>query len=280
MKQTRDRSNTHKKLLNIDSANWNTPLLITGCARSGTSALTRALSSHDKFCIFNEYHLYYQSKYDFNVWHQIHRMRDDNPPPEKVSSNTATLKVKLLEKLPLPTSCQLTKNWLFDSLQNPVKIYGDKMPYKYLDSMHEVVEQYPEVKFLIILRDGRDVVASQIRHYNDAVKNDTIPEHWMKPSVQEAEYLWLRSARAWLNLRSNPPAPCLEVRYEQAVRSPETLAVKICDFVGIAYQEQDFRKFFMLYRPVNIDAWRDEIDKLEEQLSREFLDALAQLGYA
>jgi hypothetical protein len=35
----------------------------------------------------------------------------------------------------------------------------------------------------------------------------------------------------------------------------------------------------MLYRPVNIDAWRDEIENLEEQLSSEFLDALAQLDY-
>ncbi|MBW2287715.1 MAG: sulfotransferase, partial [Deltaproteobacteria bacterium] len=35
------------------------PLLITGCPRTGTTALARWLSTHDKICIFNEYSLYY-----------------------------------------------------------------------------------------------------------------------------------------------------------------------------------------------------------------------------
>ena len=104
-------------------------------------------------------------------------------------------------------------------------------------------------------------------------------EFWMKPTVREAEYLWLRSARAWLKLRANPPAPCLEVRYEQAVRSPATLAKNICDFVGTAYREEDFREFFEQYHPVNINAWRNEMGDIEEQLSSEFLNALDELGY-
>jgi len=275
----RYHSKIQKKLRNADSEDWNAPLLITGCARTGTSALARALSSHDGICIFNEYHLYYHSEDDFNIWHRIHGMIEENPPPDKVSSDTATLKSRLVEDLPLPTSCQTTRNWLFDQVQNPLEIYGDKMPFKYLDSMHEVVENFPGVKFLVTVRDGRDVVASQIRQYNNAVKNGNIPSHWMKPSVEEAEYLWLRSARAWLKLRSNPPAPCLELRYEQAARSPVTLPKKICGFVGIAYREKDFRKFIEQYRPVNIDTWRDELENIEERLSGDFLDALGQLGY-
>ncbi len=272
-------SNARVRESAVRGKDWNAPLLITGCARSGTTALTRALSGHDNFCIFNEYHLYYQSEYEFNIWHRIQRMRNDNPPPIKISSDTASLKSKLLEEMPLPAACPSTRNWLFSQVDKPVKVYGDKMPYKYLETMPEVVENFPDVKFLIVLRDGRDVVTSQIRRYEVAIENNIIPAHWMQPTVQEAEYLWLRSVTTWLKLRSDPQAPCLEVRYEQATESPETLAREICDFVGINYREEDFRRFLKQYRPVHIDTWRNEINGIESQLSSEFLDALDQLGY-
>ena len=125
--------------------------MIAGCARSGTTALTRALSGHDNFCIFNEYHLYSQSEYEFNIWHRSQRMRIDNPPPIKISSDTASLKSKLLEEMPLPAACPSTRNWLFSQVDKPVKVYGDKMPYQYLETMPEVVENFPDVKFLIVL---------------------------------------------------------------------------------------------------------------------------------
>jgi hypothetical protein len=263
----------------VSSSKWNAPLLITGCARSGTTALTRALSSHHDICIFNEYQLYANRSDDFLTWQYIKEMRKDNPPPEKISVSTTKLRSKMLEELPLPVSNEATKNWLLDSLVNPVHIYGDKMPYKYLSNMHEIIARYPKVKFLITLRDGRDVVASQIRKYNAAIDNGSTPSHWMKATVKEAEYLWLRSAKKWLNLRSDPPAPCLEIRYEDAVQSPLELACNICDFTGIEYKEQDFNQFKQRYRAVNINSWREEIKDIEEQLSNEFLVALNQLGY-
>ena len=255
------------------------PLLITGCARSGTSALAHALSTHHRFCIFKEYHLYYQSEYPNNIWHRIRGMRGDNPPPDNISSDTEALRSRLLEELPSPTPCQTTRKWLFELNANPLDVYGDKMPWRYLADMHEIADRYPEAKFLVTLRDGRDVVVSQLRHHASCLKNGLTPEHWMQPTVEKAEYLWLRSARAWLELGSEPPAPCLELRYEQAAQSPEIVAKNICDFVGTAYREEDFGEFFEQYRPVRIDASREEIDDIEGQLSAEFVDALGRLGY-
>lgn len=50
-------------------------------------------------------------------------------------------------------------------------------------------------------------------------------------------------ARFILTLRADPPAPCLEVRYEQATRSPDELARKICGFVGMDYRQDEFQEF-------------------------------------
>ena len=101
----------------------------------------------------------------------------------------------------------------------------------------------------------------------------------MCATVAEAEFLWLRSVKKWLSLRENPPAPCLEVRYEQATQSPVELAKSICNFVGIEYRANEFAAFLTSYEPVHTDSWRTELPDIDDQLSDEFRDALAQLGY-
>ena len=123
------------------------------------------------------------------------------------------------------------------------------------------------------------MIASQIRQYHLAVQSGNAPDNWMQPTVEKAEYLWLRSARKWLSLRADPPAPCLEVRYEQATQSPEKLARKISDFVGLDYRRDEFHGFLDEYQAVHIETWREEIPDLEAQLSDEFRHALAELGY-
>jgi len=263
----------------INRKHWNAPLLITGCPRSGTSALARLLSTHDRICIFNEYSLYYPPVLEDSVWHRIYQMRDDNPPPLKISRNMESLRSRLAVELPSPASNETTANWLFGQLQNPVAVYGDKMPYLYLKAMKKIVKRFPRARFLLTIRDGRAVIASQIRKYHIAVESGIVPDRWMQPTVEEAEYLWLRSAKKWLRLRTDLPAPCLEVRYEQATRSPEDLARRICDFVGMEYREEEFQEFLECYQPINTDTWRDEIPNMEAQLSDEFRDALGQLGY-
>ena len=258
---------------------WKAPLLITGCPRTGTTALAQWLSSHDKICIFNEFSLYHPPASDYSAWHRIRDMRNDNPPPLKISRDMASLRSRLAAELPTPVSNETTANWLFGRSRNPVTVYGDKMPYLYLKAMEEIAERFPGARFLLTLRDGRAVVASQIRQYHIAVERGIVPDPWMQPTVEQAEFLWLRSARKWLGLRADPPAPCLEVRYEQATRAPEDLARRICDFVGMEYRREDFREFLDEYRPIRSATWREEMPDLEAQLSDEFRAALEQLGY-
>ena len=183
-------------------------------------------------------------------------------------------------ELPTPVSDEATKSWLFGLLETPVQVYGDKMPYRYLEVMEEVVEAFPRSRFLVTIRDGRAVVASQIRRHRFAIESGTSPERWMQPTVELAESRWLSFARRWLELRKDPPAPCLEVRFEEATRSPEVLVRRICEFVGMDYRREEFDLFFEAYRPIRVDAWRKELPGIDDRLSDEFRDALGELGYA
>ena len=263
----------------IARADWQAPVLITGCARSGTSALARLLSTHDQFCIFNEYSLYWPPVIEDSVWHRIEAMRNDHPPPKTIAADMPSLRSRFAADVPVPVCDRTIRDWIFGLAKSPVRVYGDKMPFVYLDNMEKVVDRFPGVRFLVTLRDGRAVIASQVRQYRLAVASGVQLDRWMCATVPEAEFLWLRSVKKWLRLRTNPPAPCLEVRYEQATRSPAELAKSICDFVGIRYREEEFAEFLTSYEPVHADAWRNELPDIDDQLSDEFRDALAQLGY-
>lgn len=195
--------------------------MITGCPRTGTSALAKLLSTHDRICIFNEFSLYHPPVMELNAWHRISKMRDDNPPPIKISCDVESLRSRLVADLPSTSSNEATRDWLFGLLRNPVAVYGDKMPYVYLGSMEEIAKRFPGAQFI-------------------------------------------------LTLRADPPAPCLEVRYEQATRSPDELARKICDFVGMDYRQDEFQEFLDGYHPIHTEAWREEVPDLEVQLSDEF----------
>jgi hypothetical protein len=258
---------------------WEAPLLITGCPRSGTSALAHLLSTHEQICIFNEYSLYWPPVLEKSVWHRIEGMGVDNPPPEKIANNASVFRRQYCEELPQPVSDRSVRDWLFGKTKTPLAVYGDKMPYLYLDNMKEVAKRFPRVKFLLTLRDGRAVVASQIRQYRLALERGVEPMRWMFATVSEAESIWLRSAKKWLEIRQSPPAPCLEVRYEQATQAPAEIAKQICDFAGIEFRESHFTEFIAAYEPVHADAWREEIPDIDRQLSPEFRNALKQLGY-
>jgi len=206
-------------------------------------------------------------------------MSDDNFPPLNVSDNLTALRKKAQQQLAPDTPNHITRNWLFEQCAPQPLIYGDKMPIKYLDSIDTLKDQYPGCRYLITYRDGRSVIASQIRAYEQANKLGVKPDRWMKPSIEDAQYLWLRFARNWLPIRDNPPTPCLEVRYEDGIDKTELLAKKISHFLNIEYREDEFTQFYQNYQPAKPDVWREQFPDMESRLSTEFTDALRQLGY-
>lgn len=257
---------------------WRAPVLITGCPRSGTTALS-LLSTHREICVFNEYKLYTDPDDGDQVWHRL--MSDTlGPPPEKIAVSARQLKEELSREFPHGANNATLRSWLFESMLSTPRIYGDKMPGVYLRHMDRLAESYPDAKCLVTVRDGRAVVASQIRNYQKATDQGTKLQGWMKDTVQKAESLWLSQMKIWLSLRDNPPLPCLEVRYEDAVSNPRTMLSKLAGFLEIDYRESDFKPFLSLYRPKNIDSWRTELPDIEEHLSAEFRDTLQDLGYS
>jgi len=102
--------------------------------------------------------------------------------------------------------------------------WGDKTP-GYAAAMRLVHELLPEVRFIHLIRDGRDVALS----YRDL---------WFGPgSVTEAADWWLaRIEVARAEAAGLPAGQYLEVRYEELVQRPETALQEICRFLHLPWE--------------------------------------------
>jgi hypothetical protein len=105
-------------------------------------------------------------------------------------------------------------------------IWGEKTAF-YTSIMPTLAECYPEARFIVLLRDPRDVVGSL---------HNTPWGKQIYPSLADAALRWrvgMREVEA--GLRHLDAARWLPVHYEQMAREPEHWLRQICDFLGVAF---------------------------------------------
>jgi hypothetical protein len=109
--------------------------------------------------------------------------------------------------------------------------YGDKTP-SYVQCIPLLAGLFPESRFVHIVRDGRDVALSILELGFGA------------ETIEEAALEWMqrvrRGRRAGRHLGSDR---YLEVRYESLVGEPEEALFRICEFLGLDFDQAMLRYF-------------------------------------
>lgn len=100
------------------------------------------------------------------------------------------------------------------------EVWGDKSPINtlHLPLIHRA---FPQARYLHLLRDGRDVIASMA----DRGRSIEVATRRWKVSVRQVLALEPRLSRSQF----------MEARYEDLVSRPEDTLKRICSFVGIQY---------------------------------------------
>jgi hypothetical protein len=101
--------------------------------------------------------------------------------------------------------------------------WGDKTP-GYATRMRRIQRALPEARFIHVMRDGRDVVASRARR----AQRDPLP-------VDVAARRWKRRVLS-TRRRAKDIEHYVEVRYEQLVADPEETLRRVCDFVELPFE--------------------------------------------
>jgi hypothetical protein len=163
--------------------------------------------------------------------------------------------------------------------------FGDKTPLylRYVDAIDEI---WPEARFVVLVRDGRDVALS-LRGVPFGANN-----------VYAAARSWADGVRLGQEAQLRRPDRTLTVRYEDLVANPEPQVRALCSFLGLTYDSdmleiqrtdpgkivQDQASWFTnVFEGINATAvgrWRTEMSERERRVFAAVAgNELRALGY-
>ncbi len=116
------------------------------------------------------------------------------------------------------------------------KIWGDKNNY-YIHHLEEIIELYPEARFIHLIRDGRDVACSYRNLPAISSKSDYFPN--LPVALEEIAKEWMENnIRIEAFLQNSASGKFIVVNYEDVVLSLETTSRKICNFLEVSFDTQ------------------------------------------
>ena len=192
--------------------------LLCGHARSGTTLLEQVLDAHPDLVSAEE-----TTTFLDEAFAPLRR----NLPPDAYM-------LPVLEAASTPALQQVRAAYFHAmelSLGNPIanRLLLDKNPVLTF-MIPAFVRIFPETKFLIALRDPRDVVLSCFMQPQPL---NPVTAAYLSLAGTAEDYAALMNL--WRTLKPLMPAPCLEVRYEDMVEDLEAVARKTLNFLGVAW---------------------------------------------
>ena len=213
-------------------------VFVVGVERSGTTWLWRSLASHPEILGVPETHLFAlgaevdaASRERFRAtpfWISFERPDD---PIEQISASwreladTNGVKRRLEQRLASATRWDEVASHLFAELSGRRRLLVEKTP-GHTFAMAEIKRRFPKAKFIGIVRDGRDVLASL------RALGRPWTDRWR--DLDAAALRWGQGCTQLLQARTSWPADVLLIQYEELLAGFTPTFTRVLDFLGAA----------------------------------------------
>lgn len=256
---------------------------VIGTVKSGTTWLMECLNYHPEVACFNEIMLLSLLRDGLGrLFNNVNKITADGanttfcefnyPKPEFIHDDIGDI------------ISVLWKN-LIERIDKDAKIFGEKSP-DYIPLLDDIVQWYPNVKFIHIVRDPKDVALSYYYHcireekyYDDGIiskpKDLTRPlkrARGKESLILDAITIWKSDQNIISTMKRRFPDKFVTIRYED-MKNPETLnkvysflgarsSIELCNCVLEATDINDRPKaknsFFKFGKSKN---WKEHMDK-------------------
>jgi len=258
------------------------PVVIGGCARSGTTLLRVMLDSHENIVCGPESNLF---------------CSDDNRNSRRVSflSYHYHMPKPEIKRMIETSSCEAEYIEMFSdhllSSHNKTR-WAEKTP-KNVWYIREIFGKFPLAKFIHVIRDGRDVSCSLKTHpKTKTVDGKVVPTNINRPLV-ECVQRWVADVNLGLTWRED--SRYIEIKYEDLVLNTRNVLEKLFVFIEepfsetmLRYHEQSEKETRSRASPETstpiftqaMERWRNEYDEDDKTMFKKIGgELLIHLGY-
>ncbi len=192
--------------------------LLCGHPRSGTTLLEQVLDAHPEIVSAEE----------------TDSFRNEALPALRASATANSPVLNILEAATLPQLQQARSGYfsfMEEHLGSPIanRLLIDKNPILTVQ-IPAFLCIFPEARFLVALRDPRDVVLSRFM-----IPQPVFPLATPFFSLEGTTEAYAITMGIWRTVAPLMPAPYLEVRYEDMVEDLESVARRTLDFLGVSW---------------------------------------------
>ncbi|GAB6099416.1 sulfotransferase [Halanaerocella petrolearia] len=204
-----------------------TPIMVFGCGRSGTTLLLSIIGAHPNIYAFPK-----ETGVFINWYNEVQYLfKNEKGQGDKV-----------------PRLDKFYRLILKYDISNNVTRWCEKTPknIRYLDKILDYFNE--DIKLIHIVRDGRDVTLS--RHPNAPDK------YWVKPER------WVNDVKKGLEYKDH--SQVLTIKYENLVLNYEETIEKLCDFINEECTEELY-SYFEHTNVQKTNAWYDKAQQVHSK---------------
>ncbi|QDT98569.1 sulfotransferase family protein [Gimesia aquarii] len=248
------------------------PFFVVGAPRSGTTMLQMALNRHSAIVIPPEtayFTLVTRSKRGQTLhWKRINKdLRINVNPPER----------RIHPGVEAAHWFHELRDAYLKSLDRKSETYfGEKSP-EHLRRYRRIIQTFPEAKFILIYRDGRDVALSLTK----------VP--WMPRDLMIGFELWRHYCQLHNKMVAELGERVFVVKYEEFVEHPVEQSKKMLSFLGVPFEEavplgtgnvEGIPEFEMSYKQNALaPIFSDSIGRWNKELSPHQVELLERFGH-
>jgi hypothetical protein len=221
-------------------------VFFVGCPRSGTTLLRRIGDAHPELAMIRELHwlpLWWKRRIgitpDGIVTEELvdrllehGRFSQLELAPDRVAELAAAGPPKHYARF-------VTELFDLHGETKGKRLVGEKTP-RYVRHLRTLHSLWPQAKVVHLIRDGRDVCLSML-DWSKAERDVGRLPTWEEDRVTTAALFWEWNVRLGREGASLGPELYYEVRYESLVSDPRAECARLCEFLGIPYDEAMLR---------------------------------------